>query len=368
MRSMMVVVTTENLDSAHRIFNVMNDRGLDLSPADIFKSQVIGPLGDGPDGDEYTRRWEDAEDRLGRDNFAEMFLHIRLIVSGRRAEGRLLKEFPEQVLNRYLPNRAGQFVDEVIVPYADAYHRLLHRSYALDEPTYPVNCWLTRLSRLDSNDWRPPALWALREHGDDPLFVEAFLAKLERLAASMFVRREYSSARAERYARLLTELNNGQGLEAKAFNLNDGERADTLKRIDGDLYGATKTRRYVLLRLDELLSNGSGVSYDHARITIEHVLPQYPSVTGYWARIFKPDVRYQWTHRLANLVLLNRYRNSAAQNYSFPEKKDKYFTGKSGIPQFALTVQVLHEKEWTPEVLERRQRELVDALRAEWSL
>ena len=45
-RTFLVVVSTPDLDSAHRIFSVMNARGLDLSPADIFKSQVIGDLAD----------------------------------------------------------------------------------------------------------------------------------------------------------------------------------------------------------------------------------------------------------------------------------------------------------------------------------
>lgn len=365
---MMVVVTTENLDSAHRIFNVMNDRGLDLSPADIFKSKVIGPLGNGLESDEYTRRWEDAEDQLGRESFAEMFLHIRLIVSGRRAEGRLLKEFPEQVLDRYLPEQAAQFVDQVIVPYADAYHQLLQSNYRLDEPAFPVNRWLTRLSRLDSNDWRPPALWALREHGDDPKFIHNFLIKLERLAASMFIRREYISTRAERYSRLLTELNNGRGLEAEAFNLTNDEKVDTLRRLDGEIYRETKTRRYILLRLDEILSDGSGVSYDHARITIEHVLPQTPPDNSEWASLFDANSRMKWTNRLANLVLLNRCRNSAAKNYPFSDKKAKYFIGNTGVPQFALTVHVLREKEWTPDILERRQDDLIHTLQAAWSL
>ena len=41
----LVVVTTPNESSAHRIFGVMNARGLELSPTDIFKSSIIGSLG-----------------------------------------------------------------------------------------------------------------------------------------------------------------------------------------------------------------------------------------------------------------------------------------------------------------------------------
>jgi hypothetical protein len=36
-RTFLVVVSTPDLESAHRIFGVMNARGLDLSPADIVQ-------------------------------------------------------------------------------------------------------------------------------------------------------------------------------------------------------------------------------------------------------------------------------------------------------------------------------------------
>ena len=45
-RTYLVVVSTADLASAYRIFNVLNTRGLDLSPADVFKSQVIGAIGE----------------------------------------------------------------------------------------------------------------------------------------------------------------------------------------------------------------------------------------------------------------------------------------------------------------------------------
>ena len=40
----LVVVTATDRDSAYRIFSVMNDRGLDLSPTDILKAETIGEI------------------------------------------------------------------------------------------------------------------------------------------------------------------------------------------------------------------------------------------------------------------------------------------------------------------------------------
>ena len=125
--------------------------------------------------------------------------------------------------------------------------------------------------------------------------------------------------------------------------------------------------RVLLLRLDTLLAE-AGASYEHPIITIEHVLPQNPKRGSQWFRDFPDEEeRTEWTHRLANLVLLSRIKNSGAGNYEFDYKKGEYFQ-KGGASAFVLTASVRDESEWTPEVLERRQRKLIDVLKKEWRL
>jgi hypothetical protein len=128
-RTFLVAVATSDLVSAHRIFNVMNSRGLDLSAADIFKSRVIGALADDK-SESYAVKWEDAEESLGRQSFQDLFLHIRTIYAKTRPSKEILLEFPEQVLNRFLPRGAAEFVDDVLLPYADAYATIEHESYS----------------------------------------------------------------------------------------------------------------------------------------------------------------------------------------------------------------------------------------------
>ncbi len=366
-RTFLVVVSTPDLNSAHRIFSVMNARGLDLSPADIFKSFIIGAL-DANVSDIYAERWEDAEEALGRDDFADLFLHLRMIFSKVRARRELLKEFPEQVLSAYLPTNAAAFVDEVVVPYADAYEQIRDQSYTAVVGAGKVNSWFKRLAQLDNNDWRPPALWALKTHADDPQWLDEFFRALERLASSMLLRRVYATPRPQRYADLLRELSDGEGLDSPSFLLSDVEKAETMSRLGGEIYLVSKVRKYVLLRLDEVLAKNPGVSYDHPLITVEHVLPQNPQADSVWTQTFTDEERLRWTHRLGNLVLLNRAKNSEAQNFDFEKKKSKYFSGLNGVATFALTSQVLSHHEWTPAILETRQDELMEALRTEWAL
>ncbi|MCB2413079.1 DUF262 domain-containing HNH endonuclease family protein [Demequina sp. TTPB684] len=364
----LVVVAAPDLNSAYRIFSVMNARGLDLTPADIFKSQVTGELGD--DATE-TKRWEGLEESLGTDDFSDLFRDIRTVISGDRARRELLKEFPEQVLGSYLARGADgrrDFVNSVLDPYGKAFLHLRERDFA-GEGWHEVNVWLRRLAALDNFDWRPSALWVLRHHASDPVYVATFLAKLERVAAYLLLTGKYTTPRTMRFLELLNQLRDGDELDATALELSAEERADALNALEGEVYRMQSRRaRYVLLRLDEVLAQDPGVSYSHGVLSIEHVLPQRPREESVWMANFTDEQRDYWVHRLGNLVLLNRKKNSQAGNYDFDEKKVKYFAASGGSAVFALTTQVLSEPVWTPEVIGRRQEALVRTLAATWGL
>lgn len=366
-RTFIVVVSTPDLNSAYRIFSVMNARGLPLTPPDIFKSQVIGAIVEADRAD-YAELWEDLEEDLGRDEFGDLFLYIRTIISKARAVRGLLIEFPEQVLNVFLPTNGKRFVDEVLEPYALADQRLVNHDFDAGGVWDNVNDWLKRLSQLDNDDWRPVALWALKNHRDDGVFLDDFLRKLERLAASFLLRRVYTTPRVQRYLDLLKQLDDGDGLASSAFELSEDEKSETRTRLGGEIYLVNPVRKYVLLRLDSLIAANPGATYAHKVITVEHVLPQNPRADSQWVSDFTEQQRVDWTHRLGNLVLLNRTKNSEAQNYDFDVKKAKYFTSTKGAALFALTTQVIGYTSWTPEVVQKRHEQLTQRLISEWDL
>jgi hypothetical protein len=78
------------------------------------------------------------------------------------------------------------------------------------------------------------------------------------------------------------------------------------------------------------------------------VLPQKPAAGSKWLAWFpNANGRYQWVHKLGNIALLTRKKNSAASNYEFDKKKQSYFA-QDGVSPSVLTTQVLDKNEWTP--------------------
>src|SRR3546814_4984944 len=84
-------VCSSDLDSAYRIFGVLNSRGLDLSATDILKAEIIGAI-EGSRRDAYTTKWEDLEEDLGRDGFGDLFSHIRMVYRKAKPKGTLRSE------------------------------------------------------------------------------------------------------------------------------------------------------------------------------------------------------------------------------------------------------------------------------------
>jgi uncharacterized protein with ParB-like and HNH nuclease domain len=359
----LIVVSTPTVESAYRIFSVLNDRGLDLSHSDIFKAEIIGEI-EKHHQDAYSDKWEDVEDAIGRDAFKELFTHIRTIHRKAKLKESILKEVREYVLKKYLPK---ELIDSVIVPYAKAFDVIRTTSYQSAENAEDVNRILKWLLLVDNFDWVPAALAGYNSLHDKPIEFLDFLVNLERLAASMMIRRVNINLRIIRYGRLLTAMENGSNLYApdSPLQLDEAEIKDTADRLDGDIYNLGP-RVYILRRLDAELSENKHTP-DLPIYTVEHVLPQNPEANSLWLKWYpEEDIRKSWLNRLGNLALLSKRRNASARNFEFEKKKNLYF--KSPSTPFVMTVQILNQPTWTLDVLKARHKENLAVLKKLWRL
>ena len=179
-RCFLVVVEASDQASAYRIFSVMNDRGLDLSPTDILKAEIIGALKE-TQRDAYTEKWEDIEEELGREAFRDLFRHIYLLHRHDKIRGTL----EDQIRLHVNPNsRPAKFIDEELEPLAEAFSFVKKQAYASTRLSEEINRLLEYLSRLDNSDWEAPATLYISDKRDDPEELFRFLTDLDRLASS----------------------------------------------------------------------------------------------------------------------------------------------------------------------------------------
>lgn len=348
-RCYLVTVCTPDLDSAYRIFDVLNSRGLDLSATDILKAEIVGKIG-AEKRDQYTKKWEDIEEDLGRDDFGNLFSYIRMIYLKAKPQGTLLKEFRDNV--KYASPES--FMDDTLAPLSDAYREITGAEYSSQKGAEDVNKHLHWLNRIEFKDWMPPALKFLSTHRNEPDKVGPFFRYLERLVYAMLIGKWGVNDRIERCSKLTTAIESGEDLwgTTSPLLLTAAEKGEIYQALEGSLYKTHSARSLalILVRLDSLLSGG-GATYNFDVVTVEHVLPQNPEPGSDWLEWF-PDAQQRdfWVHRLGNLALLTRKKNSSASNRDFEWKKKSYFS-KGGVSPFAITTQVLSDKEWTPTVV-----------------
>ena len=371
-RCYLISVMTPSQTSAFRVFSVMNSRGLDLLPIDIFKADIIGEIPENMQN-EYTQKWEEMENDLTRQGFNELFVHIRMIYAKEKLREELVTNFKKTVISQI--QDSVFFIDNVLFPYCKAYNTIRKCDYSSTSSiAKQINDTLKWLNKGFNYDWIPATLKFMLKYGNDSDYLLWFLKKMERLATCLMATNQDVNKRINRYCQILDEMEKRDDHSLLSpllsIELTDKEKEDFYKELDSDIYEMTsRNRNYIIQRLDSFVSDG-GAQYDEKIFTIEHVLPQTVNDNSEWAELW-PDKekRKFWLHKIANLVPLARRINSAAQNYDFSEKKEKYFTNsRTGTTSYNLTTQVLSIPVWSEAVVEQRQNDLLNVFKKSWDL
>ena len=372
-RCYLISVMTPSQTSAFRVFSVMNSRGLDLLPIDIFKADIIGDI-PADLQNVYTQKWEDMENDLSRQGFNELFVHIRMIYAKEKLREELVTNFKKTVIAKIQDSK--EFVDDVLSPYCKAYNIIRKCDYSsASNYAKQINDTLKWLNKGFNYDWIPATLkFMLKCDNDSDDYLLWFLKKMERLAACLMATGQDVNKRISRYCRILNEMetrdDHSFSSPLKSIELTDEEKSAFTEVLNRDIYHMTsRYRNFIIQRLDSFVSDGAA-TYDEKVFTIEHVLPQTVNPESQWAQLWpEEEKRAYWLHKIANLVPLARKVNSAAQNYDFDEKKEKYFTNsRTGTTSYNLTTQVLSIPVWTEDVVNKRQEDLMNVFNKNWEL
>jgi uncharacterized protein with ParB-like and HNH nuclease domain len=363
----LVVVTTKDIDSAYRIFSVMNDRGMDLGPTDILKPILLSKLEDDSLVTDYTEIWQKLEDDLGREDFINLFSYIRMIELRAKSKSNVINDYKKHIIPNY---SSKEFIDQKLIPYKRAFSEIENNNLNISKYEDELNEIFYWLSFIDNKDWVPVAIYFLKNYRNDPDSLLKFFSSFEMLVSVMMINRVSINQRISRFSSILNQIDRNEVFsENSNLHTSQEEKDQAYEKINGHLYLEKKIRLMVLLRLNSELSENLAF-YRDKKITIEHVMPQNPKDESCW-RSWVPDkeVYEDYLHRIGNLALISRNKNSSANNYEFEKKKTAYFECKNGRNSFVITNDVIAEnRDWTVEVIKERQKKFVDKLSEVWGL
>ncbi|MEO0455016.1 MAG: DUF262 domain-containing protein [Cyanobacteria bacterium P01_A01_bin.114] len=354
-----VFVITFSFQSAYRLFNVLNARGMPLSNADLIKNSLFGQL-DGQIGEskKLEESWLELEDTIGIDRLDTFFSHYRTAITATKARGALHEEM--EVLIKKSDN--GPFVLlEAFIKSAEQYVRIAENDFSDSATLRSLNA----LERVRYDEWIPPLLTFLShkvEGFSEPEFVEL----IEKITMQNWVRRLGRAARLTIYYQLIRAIRGQKSAnEIREIFYKNAQNSNFLQFLGGDIYGQPFTNA-VLLRLEEAAQDESVTKIYSGEITIEHVLPQALK-DPYWIERFEPGQHQHWVHKLGNLALLSGRKNYRAQYFSFDKKKAIYLNKmQKKRVSFDLTKDICEQDEWTVCTIEKRHTDLLQLAQEIW--
>lgn len=204
----LIEVTTDSYQAAHRIFSVLNTRGVPLAATDIFKARVLSHVAPA-NRPRYAALWEDAINSQATDNPDTFFGHLLTLMLRSPARRALIDCFSEDVLTPFFTTKSGeQFIDEVLIPNARAYALATLASLA----EHPAATPLELLRLYDSADWKPAAMYILGMNRSNEE-ARALLASLERVYGTAVAARVVPGTRAVIVTRFISAIEDDQPVD-----------------------------------------------------------------------------------------------------------------------------------------------------------
>lgn len=337
----MIHISADTLEDAFRLFSIMNDRGVRLSNADILKASNLECIDDQSEINKYAELWEDLQADLG-DDFDRFLMYVRTLYATTKAKVGLLEEY-KNIFNEGDLKRGRDFFN-AIKRWHDVYCKVIELE-GNNDTGYCNFVSIVQAAQL-STDWIPVVMAYYNKFRDHSLLV--FAQKVVHKAVADIVCGETPSRRIDNMRRIINLVKNESTADAvlqdpNAFAFQKGRFLDV---VQSDMYG----RRFakMLLLLLEYKYQDNTLRKTFSRISIEHILPQNPDDNSQWTQQFTDEERQQFTHKLGNLCIIGRCKNSSLGNLDYKQKLNRYF--KNNIANFARSLYIYHKypNQWTP--------------------
>jgi uncharacterized protein with ParB-like and HNH nuclease domain len=384
-RVLLVYVSSPDLEDAFRMFTVLNDRGMRLRGSDILKTSNLRAMYENKVDEaeirSWAQKWEEWEGEFG-EGFDGFLSQLRAVLVKDKARLSLLQEFDDNIYStKIFDKKAKTYVarqplltrGRETFQFIENYHK--HYQQLFGGNNFDLsNSWkfdnlITLLNETSLADfWQPPLLRYRELFGEKRIL--DFLINLEHKFCADWVTSQTPTDRITAMNKItaeIDEINNkadlnqdqkiAQLLASSVFAYDKNRFRQILDA--GDIY-SRRFARYLLFKLDILLSGADIRMQVPTNMSVEHVLPQNPKDDSQWCNDFTDNDRTAWTNRLGNLVLISRRKNASQGRSDFVDKKEKYF--KKNVEPFPNSLRVIQKPKWDLATLKVHHAEVVTIL------
>ncbi|SMO81592.1 DUF262 domain-containing protein [Halorubrum cibi] len=380
----LVSIRCEGEQSAFRLFETLNDRGMELSSVDLMKNYTFSKAASASDSEiSYEKIQEDWE-RLIKTLMPNMsqpsrfFRHYIMSAAepdydGDVSDYKLYDEY-QKIVDSKLPDSGislNEYVEE-LADKAELYAKILNHEIDMydDDGNEAINSKLEDLEIINSVQARTLMLRVFEEYGTANKVMESLL-----LLESFLMRWKVSSyptgGELDRiYSRICSEAFEKDNSIREIYNgLSDRCPSDEefVASIENKRVRLNDRTNYILSRLEMDYYNGIELNFDE--LDREHIAPRasftakkysaWPSTLGTTEAQFE-----QFRDKLGNLTLLETDKNISIGADPFEKKKEAYAESKLKMNQ-----QLCEDYDsWGTDEIEQRTSELANAMVQIWNL
>lgn len=364
-KSRFIEIKVGTEDDAFRMFETVNSRGRSISSEDVLRYALVERATDDPaKRDEFLERWDAVEAELGPRGMKRFIAGWRV----RAAKGSRMRQSLHRTVLASLKSSAEAFafLDSELKKDVSIFRQISNADIEIaDGPTKRrIDALLRSMALLDFDDWVPVASELIARGGGRPERVAADLARIERLAWYYYLCRDDKGAyheRRERFAGLMktvTEHGTFEALPPRSL-LSAEQCAKMCESVQARIEPKWVPLRSLLVRIEMALA-GDGAAVIRGDLTIEHVLPLRPK-TKAWFDLFTDDPAKiaEYAEQIGNLCLVSAELNTELGNQIYRNKRRILMEHKIH-EQSPLAADIAKEQQWTPAVIDRRSKMLLD--------
>ncbi len=358
-RVRVISITCSNQSFAIKLFQVLNNRGLDLTPADLIKSLLMGNLKDS-DQKTFEQEWIYIENKSKdlSEEITSLLTYYEYYLLSSNPKKSLYKEL-EILFKGKDPLAIIYEFKKMVDLFSDIDKegpKEIYPLYYLKHEVY----------------WKSIILTAMLEEWSHEDTIR--LAHLLRKFYFLYWIADYTSSKIKQTSfNIISWIKTQNDFDFIKNKILTKIRADKVitrvsENLDDNIYLSPWAKPLlILLEYEQVDTPSMNFINIDKNIHLEHILPQSYLEIPFWANRFNPEVAEKLVNTLGNLTLLSGKKNIEASNSPFDEKINIYAgKGKDGLTQFVITQKIVKDTkkniEWNEELINKRKLFLISEI------
>ena len=348
-QAILLPITADTQDTALTIFQTLNNRGLPLNDADIFKAKIYNHL-DSKEKEDFISRWKILERESGEtgESIRGLFYYYMFYL---RAKDRIVDSTTPALRKYFLEGKGERLYEKDLMENLDrilTLWKVVNRKYDIPEEKWDDNPSIKKaldiLVSYPNEYWKYPVVTFYLSHQKEKDFEQSFLVFLNKLCGELAMRFIL-------YPTINAVKTDVLKLNVSIIN-NSHPTFDEFRQMDTALLPDRLKipHRNIVRMILKMYAYNHQESILGEDWQIEHILPRK------WQPTFFTEEEIstvnEMIEHIGNKTPLSRILNIVASNGYFKKKQEQYSESKAEVTRMLTKI----DHDWTLEDISLRDK------------